>query len=99
MLQKTKPQKYLRYLVPTALFGTRRTRQILTSNPITLQRRTEPDKITVCVYDYNQDEYVEKQLKTVEESFAYKDNKHVTWINVDGIRKDDIEIIGNHFGI
>ena len=29
------PEKYLRYLVPTSLFGTARTKEILTSNPIT----------------------------------------------------------------
>jgi hypothetical protein len=40
---KTNPQHYLRYLVPNALFGTQRTKEILTNNPITLHRREEPE--------------------------------------------------------
>ena len=96
---KPKPQQYLRYLVPGSLFGTRRTKQILSSNPITLQRRKEADELVICVYNYNQNKIEERSLKTVEESFAYKGNNDVTWINVDGIRKKDIEIMGEHFGI
>jgi magnesium transporter len=94
----TRPKKYLRYLVPGNLFGTNRTKQILTTNP-TLQRRTEAEKLEICVYDYNLEKIEEHTLQTVEESFSYKDNNDVTWINIDGIRKKDIETIGFHFGI
>jgi magnesium transporter len=96
---KTKPQKYLRYLMPGLLFGSRRTKQILTNNPVTLHRRTEAQELVICVYNYNAEIMEEHSLETVEESFAYKGNSDVTWINIDGIRKKDIETIGNHYGI
>lgn len=98
-LLKTPPQKYLRYLVPTALFGTQRTRQILTNNPITLQRRQEPQNISICVYDYNAETVGEHALARVEDSFAYKTNGRVSWINIDGIRRQDVEAVGTYFGI
>ncbi|MEO6070110.1 MAG: magnesium/cobalt transporter CorA [Chitinophagaceae bacterium] len=94
-----KPQKYLRYLVPGALFGSHRTKQILTSNPVTLQRRTEAEKLEICVYNYTLEKIEERSLSSVEESFSYKGNNEVTWINIDGIRKKDIESIGQHYGI
>lgn len=96
---KATPQKYLRMLVPTALLGTKRTREILTSNPITLQRRVEPEKVVICVYDYNHETCEEHALQRVEDSFQYKDNNRITWINIDGIRRYDVETIGMHFGI
>jgi magnesium transporter len=96
---KTKPQAYLRYLVPTSLFGTQRTKQILASNPIALERRIEPATVSICVYDYNAEGVHEHSLDRVEESFAYRNNQHVTWINIDGIRKQDVESLGAQFGI
>jgi len=93
------PGKYLRYLVPASLLGTHRTRQILTNNPVTLQRRTEAADIVICVYNYNLQKVEEQSLQTVEETFAYRGNNDVTWINIDGIRKKDIETIGQHFGV
>ena len=96
---KTSPQKYLRYLVSGSLFGTQRTREILNSNPITLHRRVEPPAVSICVHDYNAESIEEHSLARIEDSFAYKDNQHVTWINIDGIRKHDVETIGTYFGI
>jgi magnesium transporter len=96
---KTAPQKYLRYLVPNGLFGTHRTREILSSNPITVQRRIEPQEVSVCVYDYNAETIDEHPLQHIEDSFHYKSNTHISWINIDGIRKQDVESIGTHFGV
>lgn len=96
---KTKPRKYLRYLLPGVLFGTHRTRQILANNPITLQRRVEPDDVSICVYDYNADHISEHPLQQAEDSFDFRNNAHISWINIDGIRKHDVERIGTHFGV
>src|SRR5215218_643025 len=98
-LFKAKPQKYLRYLVPGEILRTQRTKQILTSNPITLHRRTEPEKVSICVYDYNAEMMDEHPLEHAEDSFHFKTNAHISWINIDGIRKQDVERIGAHFGI
>ena len=55
--------------------------------------------IKITVIDYNVNQFHEKIVENVEECFRYRDNKSVTWINVDGIHKVDIiEKIGNCFG-
>ncbi|MFC1632117.1 magnesium/cobalt transporter CorA [Candidatus Omnitrophota bacterium] len=61
------------------------------------EKRTERIKITVI--DYDEKEFQEKEIKTVEESFHFRDTSTVTWINIDGIHDVKIiEKIGSHFG-
>ena len=94
-----RPEKYLRYLVPTSLFGTARTKEILTTNPVAEQSRQDAAQVQINVYDYNEAELHEHVLKEVTESFHLKDNNRITWINIDGLRKQDVEAISQHFGI
>ena len=50
--------------------------------------------------NYDQDRLEEKELKRIEESYAYKDTPPVTWINIDGLHDVElIEKVGTHFGI
>jgi magnesium transporter len=98
MLFSTKPRRYLRLLMP-AVFGTHRTKQILTSNPTIDNQRKDAAKVHLCVYDYDRESMVEHALQRVEESFAYHGNKRVSWINIDGVRKADVESMGVHYGI
>ncbi len=88
------PEKYLRYLVPTALFGTGRTKEILQATPAQNNTRLDADQIHVAVYDYAAEELHVADLKSVKESFAYKNNGRITWINIDGLCKTDVEEAG-----
>ena len=54
---KLKPEKYLKYLVPLNLFGTRRTREILSQNPTIIPLREDSKEIRITVYDYNNEAY------------------------------------------
>lgn len=45
------------------------------------------------VFDYDVASYEEKKNVSFEECLGYKDSKRITWINVDGIRKADVEKI------
>jgi magnesium transporter len=94
-----RPEKYLRYLVPFSLFGTRRTKEILHINPTATPQRKDAEEVHICVYDYNSEELTEHQFKDVHEIFSFKGNNHVTWINIDGLRKADVEMVSEHFGI
>jgi magnesium transporter len=94
-----KAEKYFRYFIPSTLFGTHRTREILNSNPITNISRKDAEEVFVRVYDYDENSLDECTLHSVEQSFAYKENKHISWINIDGIRRKDTELIGEHYGI
>ncbi|PYV44648.1 MAG: magnesium and cobalt transport protein CorA [Acidobacteria bacterium] len=62
------------------------------------EKRTE--KVTIKIIDYDETSLQEKEARTVEDCFPYKNKPTVTWINVDGIhRVDIIETIGKHFGV
>ncbi|KPJ69508.1 magnesium transporter [candidate division WOR-1 bacterium DG_54_3] len=62
------------------------------------EEKTEKVKITVI--DYDQSAIEEKEVKTVEECFPYKDKSTITWINVDGIHQTDIiQKIGDNYGL
>jgi magnesium transporter len=91
--------KYLKYLVLPALFGTERTKEILHVNPTVLPHRTEPEKIHVFVYDFDGNTLNEHEADKVEDCFNYKDSRRISWINIDGLRKADVESVCNHYGI
>jgi magnesium transporter len=58
------------------------------------------EKVVITVFNYDSERYEEKELKSIEECFPYKDRPTVTWINIAGIHQVDImEKIGNHFGL
>ncbi len=61
-------------------------------------KKTEKVKITII--DYDETQFQEKEARTVEECFPFKDKPTVTWINIDDIHQVEImEKIGTHFGI
>lgn len=58
------------------------------------------DQVRITLIDYDEANFGEKQIKTIEESFPFKDKPTVTWINCDGIHDLDlIQKIGTHFGL
>ena len=95
----TTAEKYFRYLNPFALFGTARTKEILDVNPVTDQKRVDAEVVHITVYDFNSIHLESKKLETIEEGFHYRDNSHVSWINIDGLRKHDVNVICEQFGI
>ena len=61
-------------------------------------KKNEPVKITVI--DYNEKQFQEKEVDSIEKCFKYKDSSTVTWINIDGVHQTEIiEKIGKHFTI
>ncbi|MFM2363168.1 MAG: magnesium and cobalt transport protein CorA [Bacteroidota bacterium] len=91
--------KYLKYLVLPALFGTERTKEILHVNPTVLPHRIEPENIHVFVYDFDADSLKEHEADKVEDCLNYKDSNRISWINIDGLRKADVELVCTHYGI
>ena len=88
---------YLSYLLnPLELL---RTKKVLRVNPTIVSQRAEPVETKLAVYDYNAGRIDIKALKKVEDCFPYIDPQTVSWINVDGLRKDDVESICKHFGV
>ena len=92
-------KKILQYIPLGSLFGTQRTRELFQINPTVLPVREEAADVKIYVYDYDATAFNEEMLSRVEECAAYKDNHHITWINIDGLRKQDVETICTKFGI
>ncbi len=96
---KLRPEKYLRYLYLPNLFGTQRTKEILSVNPTVMPQREEASEVKITIFDYDGEQLSEKQYSSVSEIYSYKESKRVSWINIDGLRKTDVETISNFFGI
>jgi magnesium transporter len=62
------------------------------------EKRTE--EVTITIIDYDETQFEEKRVDTIEQCFPFKDTPTVTWINIDGIHEVEIiEKIGKHFDI
>jgi len=54
----------------------------------------------ISLIDYDESQFLEKDVKQVEESFPFKNKPTVTWINIEGIHEIEIiEKIGKYFGL
>ena len=98
-VKKIRPEKYLKYLYLPNLFGTQRTKEILSVNPTIIPQREEAKEVLVYVFDYDSSSIDEKRLSSVEACFAYKSSKRISWINIDGLRKADVDAVCNHYMI
>lgn len=60
------------------------------------EKKAEPVQITVI--DYDEQNFQQKQVATIEECFEFKTTPTITWINIDGIHEIEmIEKIGKHY--
>lgn len=89
-----KPEKYLKKFL-----GVERTKKILSVNPTIIPVREEAREVKIFVHDYNAENLDQYELKKIDECFYYKNNGRVTWINIDGLRKKDVEAIAANFDI
>jgi magnesium transporter len=93
------PQKYLRYLMLPSLFGTDRTKEILQVNPTVIPQREEAQEVKITIYEYNPSTVQEYRVNAVSDCLHCKDNQFISWINIDGLRKNDVETICNYYGV
>ena len=76
-----------------------RTKKVLQVNPTIEPPRKEPDEIKIIIYEFDKNKSECITLHSVEETFQFLNTNSNTWINIDGLRKKDIETVCNHFGI
>lgn len=58
------------------------------------------EKTIITLFEYNEKDFQEKQLKTDDDYLAHKDSNNVTWIDVEGIHQVAVvEKIGRSFGL
>jgi magnesium transporter len=62
------------------------------------EKKAETLKITIM--DYDEAHFEEKEIKTIDECFIFKDKPTVTWINIDGLHQVAIlERMGECYGL
>ena len=58
------------------------------------------EKVSISLIDYDEKQFQEKEVESIEECFPFKDTPTVTWINIDGVHDVNlIEKLGNHFDL
>ncbi|MEO7766741.1 MAG: magnesium/cobalt transporter CorA [Ferruginibacter sp.] len=94
-------RKYISYLLNPLLNPLElvRTKKILRVNPTVVAARKEPESTKIFVYEYNEQHIDIKELPDVSACNAYINSPGITWLNVDGLRKADVEAICNKYGI
>ena len=98
-LEKLRPDKYLKYLNLPKMFATKRTKQILSVNPTVIPHREEAKDVVISIFDYNTESLEEKTLPAIADCLKYKTSGRTTWINIDGLRKADVEAVCTHYDI
>ncbi len=91
--------QYLKILGVPNLFGSDRTKEILDVNPTVMPYREEAKEISVMVYDYDGDNVEEFRSNTIEDCLQFRHNIRPSWINIDGLRKSDVERVCEMFGV
>jgi len=98
-LEKLRPDKYLKYLNLPKLLAPKRTKEILSVNPTIIPQREEAKEVKISVFDYNETHLQEEKMSAINSCFVYKESGHTTWINIDGLRKADVEAVCSCFDI
>lgn len=90
-------KSYLEYILnPLELL---RTKKVLHVNPTIIPERKPTSVSSIRLFEYNIDNVETFSLKEVVDCFPYLTTTSNTWINVDGLRKEDVEKLCTHFGI
>jgi len=62
------------------------------------EQRVETARIKIL--DYDEAQFTDMEIASIEECFPFKDKPTVTWINIDGLHElDIIEKLGRHFNL
>lgn len=92
-------RRYLRYLGLNTLFGTDRTKEILLVNPTIPPHREEAREVKACVFDYDATHLDTHEFNNVEACFPFRHSNRISWINVDGLRKADVEAVCSNYAV
>ena len=89
-------KKYISLLNP---FERQATKRVLLVNPTIAPLRKEPAKTIINVYEYSATGATEEQPDKVEDCYKYLQTSNISWINLDGLRREDIDKICAMFAI
>ena len=82
------------------IFNTGRTREILGVNPVIPAQREDAPEVRVSVFSYNSSGLQEYHFTSIKECLHFSEENHtIHWINIDGLKKSDVEAVCTRFGI
>lgn len=90
---------YLKIPMVPQWLVTGRTKEILDVNPTVIPVREEPKEVAVTVYHYDAQTIEEHRYDDVSECLRFKESARLRWINIDGLRKSDVERVCEMFDI
>jgi len=62
--------------------------------------KKEIEELKITIIDYDEASFQEKEAKTIEECFVFKDKPTVTWIKINGLHQAEVlEKLGNYYGL
>jgi len=59
----------------------------------------EPSPFYIQVFDYNQENLLEMEIVKVEDCFELKSKTTITWLNMDGVHRKELEKVANQYNI
>lgn len=74
-------------------------KKIFTFNPVVAPARIEPEKSEIVITSYSADQIDIRKTEDADNLIPSETPGKISWINVDGLRKQDIEKIGQQFNI
>jgi len=80
-------------------FTISRTKEIVKVNPTKVPQRAEAKEINIYMYDFDTLVIEERKLISIAECYPYLNNNKITWINIEGIRKADVEALCNYYNV
>ncbi len=82
------------------LFKGRSAKSGLPPGTLTYVGEKKNEKVKTSVLDYTEQNVIEKNIETIEDSFSFRDKDSVTWVNINGLHNlDIIRKAGEHFQI
>ena len=90
---------YIKYFTKKSKGSSERTRDIFVMNPTAAPARSKETRSHIYAFDYTPDFLIETQHSITDDCLSYKENGHITWINIGGIIKEDVEKICSHYGV
>ncbi len=90
-------RNYLDYLInPLEILKTKRVLQV---NPTIIPERKSAINGKIFLIEYSPVDFEFKSIEKIEDCYEHLHTKSISWINIDGINKTEVEKISAHFGI
>lgn len=100
-MDQTKKTSFGEATVNTLLMPFFKQRTHAVVHPFNVQKKEikEPSPFYIQVFDYNQEKLLEMEIIKVEDCFEFKSKATITWLNMDGVHRKELEKVANHYNI